>query len=41
MVVGKVFFANVYFKYIEGVLFESGVEVQCVRGEHVQGRRRR
>ena len=31
-------FSNIhYFKDIEGALFHSGIEVQCVRGKHVQG----
>ena len=32
MVEDKVLSANAYLKDVEGVLFESGIEVQCVRG---------
>ena len=35
--VGKVLSANAYFRDIECVLFDSGIEVESVRDEHVQG----
>ena len=39
MVLGNLLFANAHFKdaHVEGALFDLGIEVHCVKGEHVQG----